>query len=155
MSTNNSFFCRKASPSALPCSSQVIPCSLLLYPAGVESQRDQSRLLQGYNLWSKCVSARARGRKMDFSLITVGDDVLIRYDALAPCRGWSCVSHLTRKHQKAQRSHETSKIARCNYTRNPQHRGQSVASSPPGMLGPARTHARTHSGPIGLQLFVM
>lgn len=48
---------------------------------------------------------------MDFSLITVGDDVLIRYDALAPCRGWSCVSHLTGKHQKAQRSHEISKIA--------------------------------------------
>lgn len=25
---------------------------------------------------------------MDFSLITVDDDVLIRYDALASCRGW-------------------------------------------------------------------
>lgn len=60
---------RKASPSALTCSSPVILCSLLLYSAGVESHRDQSRLLQGYNLWSKCVSARARGRKMGFSLI--------------------------------------------------------------------------------------
>ena len=47
---NNSFFLIYIPLSALLCSSQNLLCSVLLLSVGVESQRDQSGLLPGYNL---------------------------------------------------------------------------------------------------------
>lgn len=132
----------------------------------MESQRDQSGLLQGIQLMMEVRERTCtRGRKKGgfFPLIALGDDALMRYDALVPWKGWSCVAHPRRKHQKAQSSQETARIPQRNYTWKtssiadrelPPHRQRCSALSHAYAFD--RTHARTHTQTRSdLQLLVM